>query len=139
MTQKKLVYFIYAPETKRVKIGISNKPEERIKDLQNNSGAELVLLKCLKGGKTLEERLHHRFDNYRQYGEWFKCDDEMTVWIKLYGHLIDYIQLDIKNESELKHKLTKVSKELPLVSFCLPRRTIRKIVNNLIQFYSDCK
>lgn len=55
-----------------LKIGISDDPERRVRDLQTGSPALLTLLAHITGCKERERYLHRRFRHLRAHGEWFK-------------------------------------------------------------------
>jgi len=65
------IYFIHAPEVRRVKIGFSTDPESRLASLQVGSPVELRLIKLIRGNRNEEARLHFRFRDKRLDGEWF--------------------------------------------------------------------
>lgn len=70
------VYLYLAQEqySKRYKLGISQNPERRIKQLQTGNPEPLVLLGYFKtqGGEYTDERhLHHAYKAFRLSGEWF--------------------------------------------------------------------
>ena len=77
---EKDIYFIQGCETERVKIGISNNVDQRLKGIQ--SSEPLKLLGIIKdGGKKLETELHERFKSFRVHGEWFDPAPELLSYI----------------------------------------------------------
>lgn len=70
------VYAIQESETKRIKLGISESPERRLKELQTGNSQELILLGYVpaNGGFNDEKRLHSDCVNYHIRGEWYKQD-----------------------------------------------------------------
>ena len=79
-TGEKDVYFIQGCETQRIKIGISNNVDSRLKGIQ--SSEPLKLLAVIKqGGKDLERRLHEKFEGLRVHGEWFRPDPQLLEYI----------------------------------------------------------
>ena len=79
-TGEKDVYFIQGCETQRIKIGISNNVDSRLKGIQ--SSEPLKLLAVIKqGGKDLERRLHQKFQGLRVHGEWFRPDPQLLEYI----------------------------------------------------------
>ena len=75
------VYFILSTNG-TIKIGISQTPEWRIKDLQRDRDDRLTLLGVCEGGLRKEQALHKEFAAYRVRGEWFNQSDEL--WAKIF-------------------------------------------------------
>ena len=75
------VYFMHAKNLGLVKIGFSKNVERRLTTLQTSCPDELELLKTIPGGRSVEEELHSRFEDYRQTGEWFKASPELIQYI----------------------------------------------------------
>lgn len=75
------VYFIQGKKTRRVKIGFSVNPTERLRDLQCGSPDKLVLLGCVHGTVKTERELHKKFAHLHSHGEWFECDTELAQFI----------------------------------------------------------
>lgn len=44
----------------------------------------LVLLATIPGGRAEEERLHERFDDDRDHGEWFRPSDALVALVEKY-------------------------------------------------------
>ena len=67
----KKVYFIGCDDS--VKIGISDNPEERLKQMQTGNPSELKILKTYHSddAEATEKALHRIFDDARIQGEWF--------------------------------------------------------------------
>lgn len=65
------VYLIGSPDSPLVKIGWSDNPERRLRDLQAGSPVPLQLLAVFDGGHVIEAELHCRFADRRMHGEWF--------------------------------------------------------------------
>lgn len=74
------VYFIQAPNG-LVKIGKSNNPKQRLKNLQHMSPVRLEMKRTIRGGLYLEHALHKYFKHLRKHGEWFKPDYELKQFI----------------------------------------------------------
>lgn len=66
-----MIYFIEDSANKRIKVGYSVKPLQRLKDLQTGSSTKLVLLGDIEGSLQVETLLHKRFSPHRIQGEWF--------------------------------------------------------------------
>ncbi|MFG2629960.1 GIY-YIG nuclease family protein [Streptomyces sp. NPDC048473] len=65
------VYLIGSPESPLVKIGWSDNPERRLRDLQTGSPVPLQLLALFEGGAVIEAALHRQLADKRRHGEWF--------------------------------------------------------------------
>jgi DNA-binding transcriptional ArsR family regulator len=71
------VYVMGADELgNRVKIGWSDAPERRLRQLQTGSAYRLKLLDTHPGPQDLENFLHEGFATRRVHGEWFDFGDE---------------------------------------------------------------
>ncbi|MGW3982804.1 GIY-YIG nuclease family protein [Streptomyces mirabilis] len=66
-----LVYVIGVPESHVAKVGVSNAPERRLRQIQSMSPLPLQVLWTCSGGYDLERRLHLYLAPYRSHGEWF--------------------------------------------------------------------
>ena len=73
------VYFLHAPELRRVKIGFSTNPHVRSIKVRHDDRLPheitLIVFGSLDGGRVLERLMHERFAAHRVSGEWF--DDEI--------------------------------------------------------------
>lgn len=72
-----VVYVVRCSVTGAVKIGCTAKLERRLRSLQNSSATRLELLATMRGGETVEGRLHRRYAEYRLHGEWFQLPTEI--------------------------------------------------------------
>lgn len=78
------VYLLEAEGIGRVKIGCSEeKPSERIRALKIASPVTLWLVGILRGGFSLERRLHGHFATARRKGEWFEITPEVREFMNL--------------------------------------------------------
>jgi hypothetical protein len=66
------VYFIQAEHGGPIKIGVTDRPDKRVAQLQIASPHKLVLLRAVPGEMREEKYLHERFTGARLSGEWFK-------------------------------------------------------------------
>ena len=66
------VYFIQAGKGGPIKIGIAEKPRQRLKGLQTSHHEELRLLATTHGGADQEAAYHKQFGEWRLKGEWFE-------------------------------------------------------------------
>ena len=71
------IYIIRAGADGLVKIGLTQDPDKRLRDLQSGSPAPLTILRLIEGGYETEAWLHRHFAARRQHGEWFTYSDEM--------------------------------------------------------------
>ena len=77
-----VVYFIQSVKGKGyIKIGFSNNPKRRLREIQRYSPIELRIIAMIKGGREKEAELHRRFSKYRRYGEWFEPSQEILQFI----------------------------------------------------------
>ncbi len=70
------IYVIQQKDTDNYKIGVSNNPEKRLKELQVANAMELILFKTVKvsdkiNAFKIESVLHCYFKRLNQQGEWF--------------------------------------------------------------------
>ena len=77
-----MVYFIKNIVTGKIKIGYSETPKKRLRELQTGNDNKLVLIKSIKGNRDKESTLHEMFSHLRTNGEWFEPDDELLEFIK---------------------------------------------------------
>ena len=74
-----MIYFIEA--NKKVKIGYTANPQNRISDIQTSNPDKLNVLLIIDGGCELERQLHKDFADYRLNGEWFEYSDSISDFI----------------------------------------------------------
>ena len=68
-----MIYFIKNNRTGSYKIGVSDRPEQRLKELQTANEDRLVLEWTIKNSSYDEEReFHNRWRHLKIRGEWFK-------------------------------------------------------------------
>ena len=103
-----MIYFVRSGDY--VKIGFSDKPQDRIKNLQTANPGKLSVLGVINGSRENEADLHKAFSKYRiGSGEWFRISDEIILHIEkncrpaLWGY---------KEEILVTHKITKVRDDL---------------------------
>lgn len=70
-----------------IKVGWSNDPLKRLRNLQQHHPYELKLLGFVPGTRSYEQSLHERFNRLHLRGEWFKADDELLSFIKAWETL----------------------------------------------------
>ncbi len=74
------VYF-FQVESGLIKIGKTDNPEKRRKELQTANHEKLELLHYTTGGRALEKHLHEKFKKYNKSSEWFWPEDEIIKFI----------------------------------------------------------
>jgi hypothetical protein len=75
------VYFIAAAR-RAIKIGVSDTPEERLRELQTAHFESLVLLGTMPGHRDTEWYLHKDFATEHLRGEWFRPSRRLLSFIK---------------------------------------------------------
>lgn len=77
------LYIIQDIKNKKFKIGRSNDPYKRCKQLQTANSSKLEVLLSLKDKGYLEMSIHEKLSKYRLSGEWFSEDGlvELPIWI----------------------------------------------------------
>jgi hypothetical protein len=76
------VYFVRCPLNGFIKIGYSwGDPESRFQMIQVHSPVPVKRHAVMVGDETLEFKLHSRFDEYRDHGEWFKPSPGLDAFI----------------------------------------------------------
>lgn len=78
------MYFIKNKASKKIKIGISNDVQKRMKQLQNASGDPLELLLSVntEDDRYTEMKLHDLFVESRSLGEWFIPSKDIEAFIE---------------------------------------------------------
>lgn len=77
-----VIYFVQCQSTRAIKIGKSNDPAGRIRNLQTASHETLCLLGTMKGDEYEEHLLHALFDTYLIRGEWFRGEPALVEQVK---------------------------------------------------------
>jgi hypothetical protein len=82
-----VLYFVFAADVNRIKIGISQKTklERRLKIIQAQSPVEITLIGVIESSNVveLETNLHIVFKDYWIHSEWFEYTDAIAKFIKL--------------------------------------------------------
>lgn len=68
-----------------IKIGWSQHPKKRLKELQTACADKLRLVGVMEGDADTERRLHWFFRNVRVRGEWFEAD-AVLLWLVANEH-----------------------------------------------------
>lgn len=99
------VYLIGSPDSPLVKIGWSDNPKRRLRNLQSGSPVPLRLLAVYEGGHYVEAELHRRFADKRVHGEWFDLGPDPVAVV---GPFAKVAQVDQEQRAGLrqpKHEL----------------------------------
>ena len=75
-SEKSFIYFVSA-QSGPIKIGVSQNPHRRLRDLQSSSGERLQLLGFVRGNVFEERELQHRLRWWRRHGEWFEPSEQV--------------------------------------------------------------
>jgi len=78
MKKNSFIYLAQQSYSSLFKIGSSDNPEERLKQLQTANGERLELIETFetKNKFKLESALHRRFLSKKTLGEWFELTEE---------------------------------------------------------------
>lgn len=81
--------YIIGAEKDLYKIGISDNPERRLKQLQTGNGHKLKLIDKFKieNERVIEKRLHNMLWQYKSVlgkNEWFVLSQDAIDWLKEY-------------------------------------------------------
>ncbi|ESQ10959.1 MAG: GIY-YIG nuclease family protein [Thiohalocapsa sp. PB-PSB1] len=76
------VYFIEAIGLDRVKIGYSDNPEKRLKQLSTGSPVSLSIYARVPGNQVMEKEIYQRFLHLRVENEWFHFTNEIKEYIE---------------------------------------------------------
>jgi hypothetical protein len=75
------VYFIEAIGLSRVKIGYSENPESRLRQLLTGSPVSLKIFATMPGDQIMEKEIHSRFQHLKVENEWFHFTDEIKAYV----------------------------------------------------------
>jgi len=98
------VYFIRSGKKGAIKIGKSNNPEKRVKELQTGNPYKLYLIAFIhceteEGAIKLERKIHRLFKKRRMIGEWFhphiNLKDVTEIKFKKREEQLDHIDPEI--------------------------------------------
>jgi hypothetical protein len=74
------VYFIRCGEM--VKIGVSDNPKARLRNIQTCNPAPAEIVKTELGGPGREQALHRRFWRQHERGEWFRYEGALRRYVE---------------------------------------------------------
>jgi hypothetical protein len=80
--RKAYIYFLYAPISKRMKIGYTKFFDTRFAKIQSSSPEQLEILRIIEGDGRLERMLHRLFSIERDHGEWFAASESMLEFAR---------------------------------------------------------
>lgn len=75
-------YFAQPVNGGPIKIGHSDHPEYRVREIHWNRGDRVRLILKIPGGRRKERELHKRFAALRAHGEWFYADEPLVGFIR---------------------------------------------------------
>lgn len=84
MNKQSYVYIIYCKDLGTIKIGYSDDPFARLRQLQVGNSSELSILSIFKGGRDEEIILHKKLVVNKVRGEWFVIDDSLMQELLAY-------------------------------------------------------
>lgn len=73
------VYFIETGDL--IKIGYSNDVRSRVRSVIATQREGGKFLGCMPGDRSIEQHLHRRFAEHREYGEWFRRNPDLEAII----------------------------------------------------------
>jgi len=102
------VYLAYSDAKNLYKIGVSQHPAERMRELSGAEYGEVRLNAVIKGGRVAEQIAHILFDRFRDHGEWFAVSQDIANYFRDHGGAI---KLDGKNfgveKEQWNHRIKK--------------------------------
>lgn len=79
---KVYLYLMKSSLTGLLKIGISQNPKRRKRNLETAQGGEIDILFLTAGSQALEKSIHKMFDKYRKDGEWFDYSEDIILYFE---------------------------------------------------------
>jgi hypothetical protein len=117
-----MIYFVQDLDNKRIKIGESDDPTVRIKQIMTGSSSKngCVILAVFPGGVKRESEMHKKFSQYHSRGEWYEASDE----------IISYVLGLIKGEFNICRVCGTLSLSKPDISDIKNHSAIHKTMRN---------
>lgn len=84
------LYLMINSANMTLKIGRSNYPIQRLKQLNTASSDKIELLYVYPGFGSAEKRLHKKFEEYKLNGEWFMYSKEIIDFMKDFSIFKDF-------------------------------------------------
>lgn len=75
-----MIYFVKAGQF--LKIGISENPEKRVRELQIGNPHKLELLGTIPGDEQDETEIHNAFSDHHSHGEWYFYSKPVRTFVK---------------------------------------------------------
>lgn len=79
-TDDKDLYLMGDSDCSVMKIGISNNPKKRLKNIMTSNPMDINILYISKRNSHREAEAHFKFKDIRLSGEWFKYDERIINW-----------------------------------------------------------
>lgn len=80
--RKPVVYFVVCTVTKRIKVGHTERLDDRLAVIQAMSPTMLELRATISGGRREELEVHTRFADEHSHGEWFHGGGLLSAYIE---------------------------------------------------------
>ena len=79
-----MIYFIQSANDNRIKIGMSDNPVTRLRQLQTGASSQkpYTILAVVPVGRRRESELHKQFKEYHSHREWFNSAPEILKFIE---------------------------------------------------------
>jgi len=104
------VYLAFSKTKNLYKIGVSEQPAVRVKQLSSEEFGSVELKAVIKGGRVSEQIAHILFDRFRVHGEWFEVNDEIVSYFSEHGGAV---KIDGKKFGKKKEQWNhRIRKEL---------------------------
>ena len=101
-----------------IKVGISNDPKRRLKDLQTSNPYKLKLLSVYQPKQPViaERVIHALLDKYHERGEWFNCsfdiaDKVITEFCELTSDQVKQMKVDTIDKADIKKQYKAFRRE----------------------------
>jgi hypothetical protein len=99
------IYFITDYDYKYVKIGKSDHPRDRLKELQTGSPIRLQVSYIFRNvGPMIEYQLHRLFSKYNIHNEWFNFNDDIKLVASKYNNSTSVTIYDILDDLNVKDR-----------------------------------
>lgn len=123
-----MIYYIHNTNNGLVKIGFSKHPNIRLKQLKNQHGNSLLIVRIIPGDRALEKEIHAKFSRQRVHGEWFVWCNDMV-----FGDPVE----DQKTESPNVVVIPQALKDRLKIHAAMTKRTMRDIIEQIVSEYLE--
>lgn len=79
------IYLVYSGRL--MKIGFTENLAKRWDELEGSCSGYVHMIGAVRGGRDLERKIHERFRDDRDHGEWFRVSDDIRAFIYRLGEL----------------------------------------------------